>query len=317
MKKLNIIAVMDGRPGHEKQTEGIIKFLSEITQINVSRIIISNSLRDKLFAWVKMILSFVCKQRKPSDSSADLVIGTGSNTHAVVIKLGKIHRARTVICMSPSFPLKRFFDLCCVPEHDGVTPAGNILETVGPPNLSVNQNRHDAGKGLILVGGVDEKSHIWNSENILKHIEKIIEKDCQIKWVISSSPRTPEDMEKNLLILSDRYKEVDFLRFSDTQSGWIEKQYSLNQTVWVTADSMSMVYEALSAGCTVGVIPVEWKKKQSKFALSERKLIENKIVTHYAEWLNSSRLVRSRENLNEAQKCAREILKRWWMERLQ
>jgi mitochondrial fission protein ELM1 len=264
-----------------------------------------------------MILSLVFKKRKSSDSSADIVIGTGSHTHAVVIELGKLHSARTVICMSPSFPLKRFFDLCCVPEHDGVTPARNILETVGPPNLSVNQNRHDAGKGLILVGGVDEKSHIWNSDDILRHIEKIIEKDCQIKWVISSSPRTPEDMEKKLLILSNRYKEVNFLKFSDTQSGWIEKQYSVNQTVWVTADSMSMVYEALSAGCTVGIIPVEWKKEKGKFVRSERKLIENKIVTHYAEWLNSSGLMRSGGNLNEAQKCAREILKRWWIERLQ
>jgi mitochondrial fission protein ELM1 len=264
-----------------------------------------------------MMLSFVFKKRKPSDSSVDIVIGTGSNTHAIVIELGKLHKARTVTCMSPFFPLQRFFDLCCVPEHDGVTHAGNILETVGPPNLSVNHNRHDSGRGLILIGGVDEKSHIWNSDNILWHIEKIIKKDCHIKWVISSSPRTPEDMEKKLSVLSNKNTGVDFLRFSDTQSGWIEKQYSVNQTVWVTADSMSMVYEALSAGCRVGIIPVEWKNKKGKFACAERKLIEKNFVTPYVEWLNSCEFIHSGKNLNEAQKCAREILIRWWIERLQ
>jgi len=317
VKKLNIIAVMDGRPGHEKQTEGIIKSLSERTQLNVSRIIISNSLKDDLFAWVKMMLSFVLKKRKPSDSSADIVIGTGSHTHAVVIELGKLHSARTVICMSPSFPLKRFFDLCCVPEHDGVTHAGNIFETVGPPNLSVNQNRHDPVKGLILVGGVDEKSHIWNSDNIIQHIEKIIKKDCHIKWVISSSPRTPADMEKKLSVLADYETGTDFFRFSETMPGWIEKQYSVNQTVWVTADSMSMAYEALSAGCAVGIIPVEWKNKKGKFARAERKLIEKKVVTSFYDWPNTGIFISSEKNFNEAERCAGEILRRWWIERLQ
>ncbi len=73
-------------------------------------------------------------------------------------------------------------------------------------------------------------------------------------------------------------------RFADTGPGWIEERYAECLKVWVTADSMSMVYEALSAGCRVGLLPVRWKAEKNKFRRSAEYLIENGLAVPFSAW---------------------------------
>ena len=107
------------------------------------------------------------------------------------------------------------------------------------------------------------------------------------------------------------------MNFSDTGPGWIEKEYERNQTVWVTADSMSMVFEALSAGCRVGLLPVTWKHANNKFQHSADDLKRDGAVVTFEEWKNGKASWALSKPFNEAQRCAKEILRRWWPERLQ
>jgi mitochondrial fission protein ELM1 len=112
-------------------------------------------------------------------------------------------------------------------------------------------------------------------------------------------------------------KNVTFFRSTETPSGWIEEQYSLNRKVWVTADSISMVYEALSAGCEVGVLPVEWLNQDNKFNKSLEFLTKKKMIIDFESWQKGAPMPAQRsESLNEAKRCAREILLRWWPDRL-
>lgn len=245
----------------------------------------------------------------------DLVIGTGSHTHAAVVKMGKSYGAKKIICMSPPAGFGFLFDLCFVPEHDRLPPRPNFFLTIGPPNLANHLNCHDPHKGLILVGGTDPKSHHWTSAKIFNSIEMIIAKAPTIQWTISTSPRTPKDMEQ-LLLSRFKASDIALLPYSQTPKYWLEEQYVQNKTVWVTADSMSMVYEALSAGCNVGLIPIEWKKGNNKFANSEKKLISEGYVTSYEQWLRETVAPNRGRVLNEAKRCAVEILRRWWPERL-
>ena len=217
--------------------------------------------------------------------------------------------------MTPNFSLRNKMDICFVPSHDDLKPEKNIFVTTGPPNTSVFTKDHDINSGLILVGGIDNKSHVWNSKNTMEQIVSIVERDTEKKWTISSSPRTPEDMISLLEKFASDKLSTDFFRSKDTPEGWIEKQYAKNKVVWVTADSISMVYEALTAGCDVGTLPVRWKKKNSKFQKSEEYLIKNSRVSTYDMWLAGNKIAGGTP-LNEAARCAREILKRWWPERL-
>jgi mitochondrial fission protein ELM1 len=101
---------------------------------------------------------------------------------------------------------------------------------------------------------------------------------------------------------------ADFRPFTSTPRGWLEKMYDSCGTVWVTADSISMIYEALSAGCRVGVIPVRWKKKENKFQRSLDFLVSEKRIVFFPDSPEESVIA---EHLDEAGRCAGEIIRRW------
>ncbi len=105
--------------------------------------------------------------------------------------------------------------------------------------------------------------------------------------------------------------------FEKTPKGWIEDQYARARLTWVSADSVSMVYEALSAGCLVGVLSVQWKNKNSKLARAIEQSEKNDKILTFETWKNDNRAWPDHAGLNEASRCAREILKRWWPECLQ
>jgi mitochondrial fission protein ELM1 len=224
---------------------------------------------------------------------------------------------KVVTCMSPDFLLLNKMDLCFVPGHDRVKPRDNILFTSGPPGTVAFTDMHDKDRGLILVGGIDRKSHHWDSAGTISCIRSILEKSTLGSWTISSSPRTPKDMILLLQELAEQHSHVDFIRSEETPEGWIEDAYAQNYFVWVTADSISMIYEALTAGCEVGICPVQWKKRNRKFRRAEKNLLENRLVRPYEKWLAGEEGAIEPLRLDEASRCAEEILKRWWPDRLQ
>jgi len=314
--KLHVIMYSDGRAGHEKQSLGIIKALQNYVELDISRKEVAHfTFTQNMGLWIRYFLHLTSSQCPVQ--SADLVIGSGSRTHIPILTCKRESNCRAVICMSPSIVIRNKFDLCFVPVHDRLPKASNIVETIGPPGISATTGSHDPAKSLILVGGLDEKSHVWDNDTILSHIKELIERSDDLRWTLSSSPRTPEETETSLSLLDKQFENVTFHPFHSTGPGWVEKEYGLNGMVWVTGDSISMVYEALSAGCNVGIIPVQWHRKNSKFAISEQYLYAQKVIVSLENWLAGKRILGNPVPLNEADKCAREILKRWWPESLQ
>ena len=148
-------------------------------------------------------------------------------------------------------------------------------------------------------------------------VEKIVSTDTEKIWTVSSSPRTPHDTVALVSALLDTYDNIHFFDYRDTPPGWIEEQYDKNSVVWVTADSISMIYEAITAGCRVGIFPMQWLRDNSKFRRNELLLINKKLVTPFATWEQGNMKQDDSQNLNEAQRCAERILLRWWPENLQ
>lgn len=325
MKPLSIKAYFDGRLGHEKQTLGILLALAELTSTEVVQKRVSTSRASFCRNWAAYLLSSL---RQPAagifPSSVDLIIGTGTHTHIPMLleknsqRKGSESRVRLVTCMSPDPQLVKGFDLCCIPIHDDPPARENIFTTLGPPSTVKFTTGHQPDRGLILVGGLDKKSHIWNSRTVIQQIQTIIARGSHLHWTISSSPRTPEDTCKILEEMAAAIQQATFFRSSDTPAGWVEAEYGINSIVWVTADSISMVYEALTAGCAVGILPMEWRKQQNKFRKSLNILNQKGMIVDYHEWQAGAPMPSvSAEPFNEAARCAREILKRWWPKRLQ
>ena len=311
-KSVDVIVVVDGRPGHEKQSYGIVQALANRVVINTIVIDISKrGFFPQCISYVSLLFNrYPCGVTLPE--KADLVIGTGTRTHSTVLNIKKYLNIPAVTCMTPGRHLRDFFDICFVPEHDGGEPRKNYFFTCGAPNNCRDKKVHCEDKGLIVLGGTDEKSHIWDSKDIEVVLREIITREKNTHWTISSSPRTPQDTVVAIREMAQETDNAVFFDYKETAKGWIEEQYDQCATVWVTTDSISMLYEALSSGCQVKVIQMHWKNASSKFKKNEDLLIEKGLVTPFSAWKNGSDEKPVISQLNEAQRCADYILQTCW-----
>jgi uncharacterized protein len=312
---LNITAFYDTRSGHAKQTRGLIHALSELTSVQLHEVFLPEyDLTLILKDWIKL-LTGVPGKGAPAPHAPELILGTGTHTHIPMLLHRRRYRGKVVTCMTPEWPLLKLMDLCLIPAHDRPAKAAHIVSTVGPPNTAFDRDQHDPEKGLIVLGGIDSRTHCWDNENIMMQVCRIIDAQPAIFWTLATSPRTPRDMCRMLAGLAENRPQVRFVPFEDSQPGWIENQYDQADGVWVSADSVSMIYEALTAGCRVGVLSVAWKKKGDRLARAVDLLEKSNRVISFESFMQH-RTYPGRSELNEAQRCAREMLRRWWPDRL-
>lgn len=322
---LKVAAFWDTRPGHRKQTSGVLAALAALTPLAVHDVSLPDySLTASVADWTKLVGHLAglpvsvpnVGAKMPVPTRFDLIFGTGSHTHVPMILLKRKRGGRLVTCMTPDPLLSGFFDLCLVPEHDRPKPRKNVFLTLGPPNPSPKDGPHRADTGLILVGGVDEKSHVWDSAATVSQISAIAKSHAHVFWTVSSSPRTPADMLPALEWLSGLHSNISFFRSADTPPGWVEERYAESAFVWVTADSVSMIYEALTAGCGVGALPVKWKKPDGKIPYGLQRLRKKGMIIDFDAWLKNPDDRPAPFRLDEAGRSADEILRRFFPDRV-
>ncbi len=202
----------------------------------------------------------------------DLILGAGHATHPVLLRLARRYRAKSVVLMKPSLPLS-WFDLCIAPEHDFPTrrESPNLILTRGALNRVTPGTGEKSGK-LILLGG-PSKTHGWDGAAILAMLAKATDRGG---WDLTDSRRTPE--------------------------GFAAKE------VWVTEDSVSMIYEALTSGARVGLLPVPRLAKDSRVLRGIDRLVADGYLTPYARWAETQRMAGPPETLRETERCAEIIL---------
>ena len=84
--------------------------------------------------------------------SPDLLLGAGHRTHLSLLAARRSRGGKAVVLMQPTLPLY-LFDLCLIPEHDGIAPRKNVVLTRGALNRIRPSDRQESGQGLLLVGG--------------------------------------------------------------------------------------------------------------------------------------------------------------------
>jgi len=65
-----------------------------------------------------------------------------------------------------------------------------------------------------------------------------------------------------------------------------------------------MIYEALSSGACVGLLPVPRLKPNARVLRGVDELVENGYLTPFSAWQRTGRLSLALETLNEADRCA-------------
>jgi uncharacterized protein len=309
---INITLFLDGRPGHEKQSQAVAVAIADLVEVAITTIVLEKKgPAGRLMEYLQLRYGNDPESMLP-ESGTDMVIGTGSRTHLPLVAVHQRLKVPAITCMAPEWLLRRWFDLCLIPRHDGLPEGGNVMLTDGPPVLPGPRLERDPSRGVILVGGVDDSSHHWDSRQIVADIGRLVEHSRSILWTISSSPRTPKETLEPLADLARRFENVAFYHYADTPRGWVEQRYAESTYALVTADSISMMYEAITAGCRVGILPVKWKRSDNKFQRSIDYLHDRGLIgimsAQQSEWPGERY---THLEFNEAKRCAQEIVKRF------
>lgn len=236
----------------------------------------------------------------------DLLIGVGRKTHWPLARARMQLGSRAVLLMKPSLPAF-FFDLCLVPEHDRLLWEYRVLRTQGMLGPNV-QGQRDPSQGVILLGGVSQHFS-WDSMAVAETVRGIVEQAPNVDWTVCDSPRSPTELGTALQLPGN----ARFVHWRDCSGDWLSQQLSQVDQVWVSADSASMLYEAVASCALVGVIELPSSKslRNNKLQRGIDLLLEKRRLGVVAQGrLDQQRLVR--DPLQEHIRCARWILASWF-----
>ena len=87
----------------------------------------------------------------------------------------------------------------------------------------------------------------------------------------------------------------------------VRKLIFLAKNIWITPDSVSMIYESLTSGASVGLFDLR-KSKKNRINNSIDSLISDNIVVPFIKWEKKNKLPANNLCLDEAGRCAKIIL---------
>ncbi|MGL4675938.1 MAG: ELM1/GtrOC1 family putative glycosyltransferase [Wohlfahrtiimonas sp.] len=286
MKKI-IYCITDGKIGHFRQSEGLAKALQQLkpNEYDIQTL-------SKFSLW-QLLKSFGgCAEKIQSKS---VVIGAGHRAHFSLLYCKWKYRSKSIVIMKPSLP-KSWFDYCIVPRHDGLLEQGNVLVTEGAMNALSLMSVNKENQILILIGGPSSACE-WQDEDIYeKLLQKLQFVDINTKIILSTSRRTSADFIRKLP--QNILDKVELIDFKDIDASWLPEQLLKSKEAWVTSESISMIYEALSAGCLVKTIDVIGLK--GKIAQNLEHVVSDNKVNGSSTYF---------ERLNESHRIAQQLLK--------
>ncbi len=246
---------LDGKPGHENQSAGLVQALRTSRPVEAHDIPVPGEIAA-FGAWLAG--RFPWGRTLPAP---DLLLGAGHATHWPLLAARRTRGGRAVVLMRPTLPLG-CFDLCIVPAHDHPRAADNVWVTRGVLNRVRPGVAKDPRQGLILIGGPSQH-HAWSTPGMVEQVRAVVAHDAGRRWVLTTSRRTPADFLDALRRQLDAGIDsgiddgrIELVPGETTAPDWLPAQLAWAGAVWVSADSVSMVYEALTSGAAVGLLEV-------------------------------------------------------------
>lgn len=292
--------ITDNKPGHRSQLQGLAQAMAARTAIETHWIDAPPG-RTALLHWLS--------RRFPPGADLpdpDFILVAGHRTHLPGLAARRVRGGRLIALMQPSLPLG-WFDLCVIPQHDSPPTRANVITTRGVLNTAHPDPARQTDKGLFLIGG-PSKHFGWDGAGLLAQIDAILTATPDLHWTLTTSRRTPAQTACALLAL--RARGVDVRPVSDTPPGWAMAQVACSAQAWVTEDSVSMVYESLTAGAATGLLAVP-RVGATRIAAGVAELQREGLVTAFEAWQQKGALHAPPERLAEADRVAEAVLARW------
>lgn len=296
---LVVWVIHDNKPGHLNQSLGLADALARATPTLTYRLPALPAWR----AWLAGLFKLAPGGNLPKP---DLILAAGHATHFSLLAARRTHGGRAVVLMKPSLP-RALFDLCLIPQHDHVREDAKTLVTAGALNRVCPALNPDPHQGLLLIGGTSPHFE-WDNDAVQLQIKSILARTPDTHWILTTSRRTPDDFLPEL----PSHPNLTCVPHAETPADWLPNQLAKASTVWVTPDSASMVFEALTAGADVGVFDLPVNPK-SRVGWAIAHLADTHRITRFANWCAHGKLHSNLQPLAEADRCATWILK--WLKK--
>lgn len=281
---MNICIITDGKKGHLNQAGGLAEAILERAQQRQPELEHQIQILNvgKLPRWKR----FRYKGEPDTAAKVNLVICAGHGSHLAAINLARLHKCACMVCMRPSLP-RCFFTLEFVPEHDlkaKDSKCKKIFPTKGVLNRAKKQDPESKKRNILFLIGGASREYKWDSEQLLNQITHIARYSSS-SIVLTTSRRTDPDF---IAEVSQACPNIHVVPYDQTDDAWYQRNLDTAKEVWVTRDSVSMVYESITAGIPTGLLEMEprtfIKGKVSRVTRGMEKLIADGQVANFTQW---------------------------------
>jgi len=286
-RPLNILIISDGKPGHQNQSLGIAERLPGAKAL-LFKHGLTEGLGEGLLRWgigrargkitpalARARLDEIVagdKYKEIEIFAPELIISTGTTSATVNLLFKALFNVPSVCIMRPSLIPLSSFDLVILPAHDLAPEASNIVRLVITPNraspemakaeaekFSQRTGLKAGGNYLGIVVGGKAKGMAFDHDACLDMLDSCYKwaGENDIILLLSTSRRTGSALESAIeerwgkdahtgyLLLAGRDRENPTYAF-----------HGLAGRALITADSVSMVSEAIYAGVKPVVVDI-------------------------------------------------------------
>ncbi len=282
----NVLFLYDGRTGHLRQGEALIKLIKEIARrenLEIKTRLINVGFRNKAASILQALSASLANRRcclgclwclkaflKPDTFRelqsyfADIVISCGSSTSAVNFVISSENQAKSIVLMRPGQLSTKKFNLVIAPYHDNLPSGDNVVVTEGALSL-VDEEYIESQAGTLRPGVRIEKDLVLGlllggdtkrfrlSPGLLKplisQIKLFLERyDGQI--LITTSRRTSPQAEELIKSEFGNYSRCKLLVIANEKNipEAVGGILGLSRIVIISPESISMISEAAGSG---------------------------------------------------------------------
>ena len=303
---MNILVIKDDKPGHYNQTEGLVLILKEVysnSNIEYIDIEIKNKISrkilrfllnrfPKLFKDIKSFryLKYFYKKFSIPKIKPDLIISTGGNTSNLNAWLSLAYDSKNLLNGALRGLKEELFTYVTTVIDLGYK--NQIILDVAPNtitkeklleksiefsnlhNLDMNQKYYS-----LLIGG-DGAGYKYNDkfyDDLIDFVEKV-SKEENIKWLITTSRRTPLTAENKLEEKLKNYSSY-FVSYNKKEEKVLLAFFGLSEAIFVTEESSSMISEAISTSKSVYTIGIQNSNPDKNYRTILDKFVKHNFIT--------------------------------------
>ncbi|MFC1708796.1 ELM1/GtrOC1 family putative glycosyltransferase [Candidatus Omnitrophota bacterium] len=305
----DVLVLSDGKAGHLKQSLAVVDLMQKLPfQIKpkVIEIKFKSAGQRTIFQVCSFFFTNKCQgcmrclfilfgfqeAGKLLANSYDAVVSCGSGLAMVNRLVASENMAKSIVVMKPGmFSLKRF-DLAIIPEHDNVPKFRNVVLIKGALSRQIDKDNEHIKSiidnyGLedpylshpiigVLLGGESKHLHLGADivEKLINSLDEVVEK-LNGSILVSTSRRTRASVDRLLKVKLPKRQgyRMSVIANETNPQGSFEAILHLSDILVVTADSISMISEAINSG--KHTIVLKLKRKNPNFVSRHERFTEN------------------------------------------